>query len=282
MSLPGMSASVAELLAEARSAGLDRLDAQVLLAHHLSRPRAWVVANDDAPIVPVTLQKLRADIVRRAAGAPLAYLTGQREFHSLRLRVTPDVLVPRPETEVLVGWALELLGGVLAAVEAPAVIDLGTGSGAVALAVRAHCPRARVLATDASATALAVAQQNSAALGLALGFGVGNWWGAAAGACFHLALSNPPYLAAGDPHLAALTHEPMSALTAGSDGLDAIRVIVAGAASHLEVDGWLLLEHGHDQRQAVADLLEQQGFSNIACRRDLAGLPRCSGGRCSD
>ena len=274
-----MKADVGGVLAAARAAGLGRLDAQLLLAHHLARPRSWVIANEDAPIAPAILDRLRADIAGRATGVPLAYLTGHREFHGLDLRLTRDVLVPRPQTEVLVDWALELLDGPLSALDAPAIVDLGTGSGAVAIAVAARCGRARVLATDASAAALRVAEANADALGLPLRCMFGDWWTAAAGERFHLALSNPPYIAAGDPHLAALRHEPAQALVAGADGFDAIHAIAVGAGTHLHAGGWLLLEHGHEQQRGVAALLEQHGFGAIETRRDLADLPRCTGGR---
>jgi release factor glutamine methyltransferase len=266
---------VAEALAEARAAGLDRLDAQLLLAHHLQRPRGWLIAHDDAPLDDGTLQRWRADLRRRADGVPLAYLTGRKEFHGLSLAVAPQVLVPRPDTETLVDWAIELAHGR----GAPTVVDLGTGSGAIALAVKAACPHAQVLATDASDEALAVAARNAAALQLDVAFRRGDWWQAVGARRFDIALSNPPYVAAGDAHLAALRYEPALALSPGNDGLEAIRRIVGGAGAHVAAGGWLLLEHGHDQHEAVAALLGERGFADIALRRDLAGLPRCTGGR---
>lgn len=193
----------------------------------------------------------------------------------MTLTVSPAVLVPRPETEVLVDWALECL----AAAPSGDVVDLGTGSGAIALALAQAQPHAQVLATDTDASALAVAQANAAKLGLNLRFAQGDWWGATQGRRFGLAVSNPPYIAPGDPHLAALGHEPSLALTAPDAGLAALRQIIAGAPTHLLPGAWLLLEHGHDQADSVQALLRAQGFEDVQTRPDLAGLPRCSGGR---
>jgi release factor glutamine methyltransferase len=265
---------VAEALALARSLGVARLDAQLLLAHHLQRSRVWVLAHDEAPLGAEQAAAYRADLQRRAGGEPLAYLLGEREFHGLALHVTPAVLVPRPETEVLVDWALALLAG-----RAASVVDLGTGSGAIALALRHRNPAAAVTATDASAAALAVAADNARRHGLAVEFVGGDWWQAVAGRRFDLALSNPPYVAGDDPHLPALAHEPRSALTPEGDGLAALRRVVADAPAHLEPGAWLLLEHGHDQAFAVQALFAQRGFEAPVTRQDLAGLPRCTGAR---
>lgn len=272
--------TVARALADARALGVDRLDAQLLLAHVLSRPRAWLIAHDDEVVAPHALPPYLALARRRAAGEPLAYLLGEKEFHGLALRVGPDVLVPRPDTETLVDWALELLGGEMAGIASPRVIDLGTGSGAIALAVKHDCARAHITAVDASQPALAVARSNGQALRLEVDWRHGHWWDAVEGEPpFQLVLSNPPYIAEQDPHLDALVHEPRAALTAGPDGLDAIREIVTGAPAHLAPGGWLLFEHGHDQGQAVHDLLAKRGFVELAARHDLAGIWRCSGGR---
>jgi release factor glutamine methyltransferase len=270
----GTELRIADLLAHARSMAVDRLDAQLLLAHHLQRPRAWLLAHDDAELTPAQTQALQADLQRRAAGVPLAYLVGEKEFHGLVLKVNAAVLVPRPETELLVDWALECLAG-----RAADVVDLGTGSGAIALAVKQRCPAARLTATDASAAALAVAHGNAARLGLPVAFVEGDWWQPLAGRGFDLALSNPPYVAGNDPHLAALVHEPRQALTPEGDGLAALRCVVGPAPDHLRPGGWLLLEHGHDQAAAVQALLAARGFEAITTRSDLAGLPRCTGGR---
>jgi release factor glutamine methyltransferase len=268
--------TVGSLLQAARAGGVDRLDAQLLLAHVLQRPRAWLIAHEDAVLDAAQLVQVRAALDRRAAGVPVAYLLGEKEFHGLMLGVSPDVLVPRPDTEVLVGWALELLDAAPAGAE---VADLGTGSGAIALALKHACPPAKVCAVDVSAAALAVARGNGERLALAVEWLAGHWWSALHARRFDLVVSNPPYIAEGDPHLGALQHEPQQALTSGADGLDAIREIVAGAANHLRPGAWLLLEHGHDQAPPVSALLRDAGFEAVATRPDLAGLPRCTGGR---
>ena len=269
--------TVGAALAWAQRAGVDRLDAQMLLAHLLARPRTWLLAHGDAPLDAPHESAWRAAVARRAGGEPLAYVLGVKEFHGLAFEVNPAVLVPRPDTEVLVDWALELLVSDLTGQAAPRVIDLGTGSGAVAISVKHAHPTVEVVATDLSTAALDVARRNAQHLGPAVEFGAGSWWGAARGRRFHLALSNPPYIAQGDPHLAALQHEPALALTPGGDGLSALREIVAGAPDHLEAGGWLLLEHGHDQAPTVRQLLHQRGFGAVTSRSDLAGHARCSG-----
>jgi release factor glutamine methyltransferase len=268
---------VGTALAQARALGLDRLDAQLLLSHTLQQPRAWLIAHDDAALSPTQQQAFAAACRRRADGEPLAYLLGEREFHGLMLRVSPAVLVPRPDTETLVDWALELLATPLAL--APEVADLGTGSGAIALALKHRHPAAHVQAVDCSAAALAVARANAAHHGLQVEWHLGDWWQPLHGRRFHLVASNPPYVAEDDPHLAALRHEPALALTAGGGGLSALAAIVAGAASRLHDGGWLLLEHGHEQADAVRLLLADAGFESVGTRADLAGRPRCSGGR---
>lgn len=270
---------VAELLAQARAAGVDRLDAQLLLARLLAQPRTWLLAHDDATLAPTQLAAWTHQLARRAAGEPLAYLLGEKEFRGLLLQVDANVLVPRPETEILVDWALELLDEPLRERSPPRVVDLGTGSGAIAIAVKQACPAALVSATDASAAALEVAQANAHRLGVSISFAPGSWWDAVADARLDLVLSNPPYVAGDDPHLPALRHEPLAALTPGGDGLAALRQIIGGAPAHLAPGGWLLVEHGHDQADAVQALLRAHGFGQIATRVDLAGLPRCSGGR---
>ena len=273
---------VAAALAAARALGVERLDAQLLLAHRLGRTRSWVLAHPEAALAPADAEALLADLRRRADDVPLAYLTGEKAFHRLVLRITPAVLVPRPDTETLVDWALELLAGPLAARPAPAAIDLGTGSGAIALAVARGCPRARVHALDASAEALAVARGNGERLGLAVQWWLGDWWQAlpAEAPRFDLALANPPYVAPGDPHLPALRHEPRAALVPpGESGLEALAAIITAAPARLAPGGWLLLEHGHDQADAVAQRLAAAGFGAIEQRRDLGGQFRCTAGR---
>lgn len=270
---------VSDALARARELGVARLDAQLWIAHRLGRSRTWVLAHDDALLPPGEAGAVTAGLDRLAAGEPLAYLRGEREFHGLSLEVDPAVLVPRPDTEVLVDWALQLLAARPTGLQPPRVADLGTGSGAIALAVRAAWPQADVLATDLSAEALGVARRNAARLGLAVEFRHGSWWQPLADERFDLLLSNPPYIAEGDPHLRALAHEPQTALTPGGDGLSALRLLARGAPRHLVAGGWLLLEHGHDQAGPVAEALRAAGFDDVQTRTDLAGLPRCTGGR---
>jgi release factor glutamine methyltransferase len=262
-------------LAHARAAGVDRLDAQWLLAHLLQHDRSWLLAHDDARLDDSIAAAFGAGIARRAAGEPLAYVIGRAVFRGLELEVSPAVLIPRPETEVLVEWALEHCTAGLE------VIDLGTGSGAVALAIARGASAVQVTATDLSDSALEVAQRNAQRLRLPLRFAQGSWWGAVPGRRFGLAVSNPPYVAAADPHLEALRHEPALALTPGDDGLRALRELIAGAAAHLLPGAWLLLEHGHDQAGAISALLEAADFRAVQTRCDLAGLARCTGGRLS-
>lgn len=268
--------TVAQALTAAVALGIDRLDAQLLLLHALGRAphdRAWLLAHDTDALSDAAWAMLAPQLSRRLAGEPVAYLLGEKEFHGLSLQVDARVLVPRPDTETLVDWALQCLGGH----EAPRVLDLGTGSGAIALALQHARPDAQVDAVDASADALAVAEANARRLGLPVRFSQASWLDGAAGG-YTVIASNPPYIAAGDPHLPALRHEPSAALVAGADGLDDIRQIVRNAPSHLADGGWLLLEHGHDQALAVRQLLETRGFAEVQSRDDLAGIQRCSGG----
>ncbi|MGH8796174.1 MAG: peptide chain release factor N(5)-glutamine methyltransferase [Caldimonas sp.] len=279
--------TVAAALAEARALGIERLDAQLLLSHLSAKPRTWVLAHDDAMLDADAEAAWSRLAARRSQGEPLAYLLGAKEFHGLMLHVDASVLVPRPETELLVDRALEILrspGTNPRGVEHdprmnPRVLDLGTGSGAIALALKAAWPAARVCASDQSTAALDVARANAHRLGLDVEFRAGSWWTPWSGERFEFVLSNPPYVADGDPHLAALSHEPVLALMAGREGLDALRSIIGGAAAHLERDGWLWLEHGFEQADAVQALLHAAGFSGVQTRPDLAGQPRCSGGR---
>jgi release factor glutamine methyltransferase len=267
---------IADALALAREHGVDRLDAQWLLGHLLKRPRAWLLAHDDSVLGSTDEAALRAGIAERAAGVPLAYVIGKREFCGLVLRVTTDVLVPRPETEGLVEWALQWLDGQAPQRPMPTVADLGTGSGAIALSIKQRCPRALITATDASPAALAVAEANGRHHALSVEWQLGDWWQPLAGRRFDLVVSNPPYVAGDDAHLAALSHEPRAALTPEGDGLGALRRIVAGAPAHLQAGGALLLEHGHDQASAVQALMHAAGFVGVSTRTDLADLARCT------
>ncbi|WP_445288932.1 peptide chain release factor N(5)-glutamine methyltransferase [Variovorax atrisoli] len=269
-------ATVAQALAASIALGVDRLDAQLLLLHALGRAphdRAWLLAHDTDAMPDAAWSALAAQLSRRRAGEPVAYLLGEKEFHGLALQVDARVLVPRPDTETLVEWALQCLEGQAA----PRVLDLGTGSGAIALALQHARPDAQVDAVDASADALAVARANAGRLGLPVRFAQADWLDGA-GTGYTVIASNPPYIAAGDPHLPALRHEPSCALVSGADGLDDIRRIVQDAPGHLAEGGWLLLEHGHDQAAAVRGLLAARGFAEVQSRDDLAGIQRCSGG----
>lgn len=268
--------TIAQALAAAAALGLARLDSQLLLLQALGRQageRAWLLAHDTDEIEPSDQTRFLALCERRASGEPQAYIAGHKEFFGMSLRVDARVLVPRPDTETLVEWAL----GAIEAQAAPRVIDLGTGSGAIALAIKKHRPDALVTAVDASEDALEVAAGNASELGLEVEFRHGSWL-EGVDRQFDLIVSNPPYVAEADPHLPALRHEPLGALAAGPDGLRDIRTIVAQAPAHLTAGGRLLLEHGHDQAPSVRALLQAAGFKQIASRCDLAGIARCSGG----
>ena len=278
--------NIQQALAHAHTLGLDRLDAQLLLLHALGKQgneRAWLLAHDTDALSSAAQQLLDAYTLRRRRGEPVAYITGHKEFYGLSLQVDARVLVPRPDTETLVDWALEVLPADTASNSA-SVIDLGTGSGAIALALKHTRPGLQVTAVDSSADALDVARANAQQLHLDVTFAQSEWlrgingMGGTAGK-FHTIVSNPPYIAAQDPHLAALTHEPLGALASGADGLDDIRTIISQAPTHLQIGGWLLLEHGYDQAAAVRSLLVEAGFTNVQSRQDLAGIERCSGGQ---
>jgi release factor glutamine methyltransferase len=251
--------------------GSAQLDAEVLLSHVLAVDRAALIARGSNLLADEDFEGYRELLERRKAGVPVAYLTGRREFWSMPLQVTPAVLVPRPETERLVEIALEHLSRS----EERAVLDLGTGSGAVALAIASERPRARVVAVDVSPGAVQLARDNARTLALPnVTIRLGSWFDPVPGEVFDVVVANPPYVADGDPALAALAAEPQLALVAGPAGLDALEAIIAQAPRHLTRGGWLVLEHGSAQQQAVAELLERRGFANIACHSDYAGLPR--------
>lgn len=274
-------ATVGLALSQARTLGVQRLDAQLLLAHCLGCTRTWLIAHEDAIVSAHIFDTAAKLVARRAAGEPLAYLVGEREFHGLMLRVTPDVLVPRPDTETLVEWALELLTGL----ESPVIADLGTGSGAIALALKHALPQALVHGSDVSPAALAVAQGNGQRLSLDVTWHLGDWWQAFTAQrapLFDAVVANPPYIAPGDRHLVGLRHEPQLALVPRDDdgrGLADIQRIVDGACHWLRAGGWLLLEHGFDQADDVRLCLRAAGFEAVASRIDLAGNTRVTGGR---
>lgn len=258
---------------------IDRLDARLLLKFVAECTANALIADPDVVLADVQWTRFQSLVKRRVAGEPLAYLVGQAGFYGDLLVVTPDVLVPRPETEDLVDWALEVLQGRTA----PRIADLGTGSGAIALALARARPDARIVAIDISPAALAVAKLNQQRLGCAnVTLINANWfegWSEPHG--FDLIVSNPPYIPADDPHLVGdgVCFEPRLALTDEVDGLDAYRAIAAGAVSRLKPGGWVLVEHGHDQVEAVENLWSQAGLVNISGRLDLSGNPRMTGGQ---
>jgi release factor glutamine methyltransferase len=271
--------SIRRALAES---GLDAVDAQVLFAHVAGRDRAWLATHGDEPLPADVARAFAALAQRRRAGEPVAYLTGTREFWGMPLRVSPAVLIPRPETETLVELALARLP----ADRVVRVLDLGTGSGAIALALARERPRARILATDVSAAALAIAMENARHLALAnVEFVQSDWYegvpAAWPDARFDLIVSNPPYVAGGDPHLAQgdLRFEPAVALSPGDDGLTAIRRIFGGARERLARGGWVAVECGYDQAGEVRRLLVSAGWTDVATARDLAGIERAVAAR---
>ncbi|WP_418316704.1 peptide chain release factor N(5)-glutamine methyltransferase [Piscinibacter sakaiensis] len=274
-------ATVADALRQARQAGLSRLDGQLLLAELLGQSRTWLIGHDADRLERDQIAAWQVLVQRRAAGEPIAYLLQRKEFFGLMLEVDRSVLVPRPDTETLVSWALEILQPSPCELGRPrCLVDLGCGSGAIALAIKHSCGAdLAVTATDASADALAVAAANGRRLGLAVDWRAGDWWQAVGGRCFDIAVSNPPYIAADDPHLHELAHEPQQALVAAENGLAALRIIIAGAGQHLAAGGWLLLEHGFEQAADVNRLLTEAGFVAVRTRHDLAGQPRCTGGQ---
>jgi len=268
-------ADVRTVLADAANQLADRLEAEVLLVHALGKPRSWLIAHATDVLEPAQVDAFQALVRRRRQGEPVAYITGCRGFWSLELEVTRATLIPRPETELLVELALERL---------PAdaqVADLGTGSGAIALAIAHERPDAQVTATDASADALAVARRNAAKHGLArVRFLHGDWLAPLTGQRFHMVVSNPPYIESADPHLQQgdLRFEPATALASGVDGLDDIRRIVEGARKHLQPGGWLLMEHGWNQGEAVRAVLQAAGYGDVFTSQDLEQRDRVSGG----
>ena len=266
-------------LQSAASIGIDRLDAQLLLLHSLGRSqtdRAWLITHDDELLSDAATLAFSALCQRRLTGEPVAYIVGSKAFFGLDLQVDKRVLVPRPDTETLVEWALTLA---VISNKTTSLLDMGTGSGAIALAIKHSKPDWQVTALDASIDALIVAQNNAKRLNLNINFLLSSWFDALSNEKFDVIVSNPPYIVEGDWHMTALTYEPKQALTSGADGLDDIRHIIAHAPKFLTSNGWLLLEHGYDQAVAVRDLLDKRGFVQVQSKLDLAGIQRCSGGQ---
>lgn len=249
----------------------------MLFGRVLGKSRAWLIAHSDAAAGADAERAFAALAGRRRGGEPVAYILGEREFHGLELHVAPAVLIPRPETELLVDLALQRIP----ANTALRVLDLGTGSGAIAVALAHARPQARVSAVDLDDAALAVARANASRHGVRVRFLRGDWFSALSGETFDVIVSNPPYVAAADPHLEMgdLRFEPRRALVGGTDGLDCIRVIAARAGTHLDAGSWLLLEHGYDQAAGCRALLQAQGYRAVQSWPDLAGIERVSGGR---
>lgn len=256
--------------------GSARRDTEVLLCHCLGKPRAWLYAWPEKEVSPECAQHFSQVLAQRRTGIPVAYITGEREFWSLQLAVNSATLIPRPETETLVAWALEL-----PLPETASVLDLGTGCGAIALAVASERPLWQVIAIDASSPALQVARGNATRAGLQrVSFLQSNWYEAVGAQRFDLLLANPPYIESDDPHLARgdVRFEPRSALVSAHGGLADLDLLVAGAPAQLLDDGWLLLEHGFEQADAVRGMLRNAGFHQVSTRRDMAGQERSTGG----
>lgn len=257
---------------------IDAVDAEALLVHTMGRDRAWLFAHASDAISAEALQRYESLIARREQGEPIAYLLGRRGFWTLQLETTPAALIPRPETELLVELAIARIANDRDTHAA----DLGTGTGAIALSIATERPRAQVVATDVSDDALDLARANARTHEIRnVEFRHGDWLSPLAGERFGLIASNPPYIAAGDPHLQQgdLRFEPAGALASGADGLDAIRIIVRDAPAHLLPGGWLLLEHGWEQGEAVRGLLQAAGFVDVVTERDLEGRDRVTLGR---
>lgn len=263
--------TVAALL---RQPQLSPLEARILIAHALHLSRVQLITQSERALTQEEAQRLDDLFQRRLHGEPIAYLVGEREFHGLAFHVTPDVLIPRPETELLVELGIERL---------PAqgrVLDLGTGSGAIAVAIAQARQDADVIAIDASTAALAIAQKNAERHAARVRFLQSDWYAAVMSERFDLIVANPPYIRENDPHLSQgdLRFEPVMALTDHADGLSALRKIIDGASTHLTSSGWLLMEHGYDQAEEVRELLEACGFRHVRSWKDLAGIERVSGG----
>ena len=270
---------IEQALSALQAKGLDRLEAQLLTLHVLGlnvEQRSWLLTHNADQLDAQQWERLQSLAQRRLNQEPMAYLTGSQAFYGLTLQVSPQVLVPRPDTETLVDWALERIPK-----QGARVLDLGTGSGAIALAIKSQRPGAEVFAVDCSATALAVARNNAQGLGLAVTFYAGDWYKALPSGTdlFDCVVANPPYIAQNDRHLRGLWAEPQGALISGADGLDDLRQIITGARRHLRPGAWLLLEHGHEQASAVRNILLEAGLTDAQSRHDIQHIERCSGAR---
>jgi len=277
-----------EALDWAKSLGIGVFDRQVIMLHCLGQPthnKAFLISHDQDILTQPQIADYKALIHRCQRGEPVAYLTGYKEFYGLEFKVTPATLIPRPDTETLVQWAIETVDAKKH--EAVNILDLGTGSGCIAISLKHARPTAQVWATDLSPQALEVAKVNAGAHTQAdtpnIHFRLGSWFEALEPGenqlKFDLIVSNPPYIAEHDPHLAALQFEPYSALVAGDSGLSAYTQILRSALKYLRPEGWILFEHGYNQGQEIHRLFEQFGFESIQSRNDLAGICRCTGGR---
>ena len=269
------------LILDTAAQRIGRMEARLLLQHVTGLSVSSLIAHPERPVEAETLTRYTSLVTRRAQGEPVAYLIGHREFYGREFRVAPGVLIPRPETELLVERALSKVAGI----RAPRILDLGCGSGCIAITLALERPDACVHAVDISAEALAIARDNATRLGAKVTFTESDWFNELAhyreSEHYHLIVSNPPYIVENDPHLSQgdLPHEPMRALVSGSDGLDALRHLIVGAPTYLQPEGWLLLEHGYDQAEAVERLLREGGYADIEQNRDLADILRVSGGR---
>jgi release factor glutamine methyltransferase len=257
-----------------------QLDSEVLLAHCLGKPRSYLMTWPERELTPEQLDCFSDLLRRRLQPQPVAYLVGQREFYSMEFNTTPATLVPRPETEMLVEQCLELVVDI----EQPQVLELGTGTGAIALALKRHAPKCRIIASDVSAETLAVAKSNAQNHQLEIEFIESDWYQQVPAQVFDIIVSNPPYIAASDPYLSQgdLPAEPQGALTCGESGLEALEIIISSAHNFLNSGGWIVLEHGYDQQQAVTKLLQLAGFESVQTRRDFNDLPRMTLARWSE
>ena len=277
---------IKDAISWAMSLSLEKNDVQILLLHALGRStfdKAYLIAHDQDPLSSNIFEQFSELITRAHRSEPIAYITGHKEFYGLNFKVTPDTLIPRPDTETLVEWAIECLKTLKVLGRPPRVLDLGTGTGCLAITIKHHLPSCIVWASDIKNTTLEVAKHNSKALKTEINFLEGSWFKALEGETlkdnFDLIISNPPYIKANDSHLASLTFEPEHALISGAEGLDDLKIIALNALEHLTPGGWLLVEHGYNQGLEVQSLLHQNGLIEVQSRHDIAGICRCTGGQ---